>query len=72
MGWRNRSWYSKKTKAPRKKCDIAYFSTVWVPFIGGASTNQEWADRIGADGWATDAASAVKLAEKLTNIEGAR
>ncbi len=40
--------------------------------VGGAPTNQEWADRIGADGWATDAASAVRLAEKLVNIKGAR
>jgi len=40
--------------------------------VGGAPTNQEWADRIGADGWAADAASAVKLVEKLTNIEGAK
>ncbi len=40
--------------------------------VGGAPTNQEWADRIGADGWAADAASAVRLAEKLINKEGAR
>jgi corrinoid protein of di/trimethylamine methyltransferase len=40
--------------------------------VGGAPTNQEWADRIGADGWATDAASAVRLAEKLTNNKGDR
>lgn len=40
--------------------------------VGGAPTNQEWADRIGADGWAPDAASAVKLAEKLTSSKGVR
>jgi len=40
--------------------------------VGGAPTNQEWADRIGADGWASDAASAVRLVEKLTNNKGAR
>ena len=40
--------------------------------VGGAPTNQEWADRIGADGWAADAASAVRLAEKLINKEGSR
>ena len=38
--------------------------------IGGAPTTQEWADKIGADGWAGDASSAVKLAEKLANIQG--
>jgi len=40
--------------------------------VGGAPTNQEWADRIGADCWAPDAASAVRLVEKLTNNKGAR
>ena len=38
--------------------------------IGGAPTTQEWADKIGADGWAQDASSAVRLAEKLANIQG--
>ena len=38
--------------------------------IGGAPTNQDWASRIGADGWAKDASSAVKIAEKLINIKG--
>ena len=37
--------------------------------VGGAPTNQDWAVRIGADGWANDAASAVKLAEKLSIIK---
>ena len=37
--------------------------------IGGAPTNQDWADRIGADGWAGDASSAVLLAEKLLGSE---
>lgn len=40
--------------------------------VGGAPTNQEWADRIGADGWAPDASSAVRLAEKLTSSKGVR
>jgi methanogenic corrinoid protein MtbC1 len=40
--------------------------------VGGAPTNQEWADRIGVDGWAPDAANAVRLVEKLTNNKGAR
>lgn len=33
--------------------------------IGGAPTTKEWADEIGADGWAGDAISAVNLAKKL-------
>lgn len=33
--------------------------------IGGAPVSQEYADEIGADGYAPDAASAVKLAEQL-------
>jgi methanogenic corrinoid protein MtbC1 len=39
--------------------------------IGGAPTNEEWAERIGADGWAGDAAGAVTLAEKLIKAKGA-
>ena len=35
--------------------------------IGGAPTTQEWADEIGADGWAGDAVSAVKLVKDLVN-----
>jgi 5-methyltetrahydrofolate--homocysteine methyltransferase len=34
--------------------------------VGGAPVTQDYADKIGADGYAPDAASAVKLAEKLT------
>lgn len=33
--------------------------------VGGAPVNQEWADRIGADGYAESAVSAVKLAREL-------
>ncbi|MEL7563691.1 MAG: corrinoid protein [Dehalobacterium sp.] len=33
--------------------------------VGGAPTTQEWADQIGADGWALDAAQSVKLLDKL-------
>jgi len=33
--------------------------------IGGAPVTMEWADRIGADGYARDAVEAVKMAEKL-------
>jgi len=34
--------------------------------IGGAPTTKEWADEIGADGWAGDAVSAVDLVKQLT------
>ena len=33
--------------------------------IGGAPINQNWADQIGADGYAEDASSAAKLAKRL-------
>jgi corrinoid protein of di/trimethylamine methyltransferase len=33
--------------------------------VGGAPTTKEWAEEIGADGWAPDAASAVELVKKL-------
>lgn len=35
--------------------------------IGGAPVSKEYADEIGADGYAPDAASAVKLAERLAS-----
>jgi methanogenic corrinoid protein MtbC1 len=36
--------------------------------IGGAPTTQEWADEIGADGWAGDAVSAVSLVKQLVKV----
>ena len=33
--------------------------------IGGAPVTQDYADRIGADGYAADAASAVDIAKSL-------
>lgn len=33
--------------------------------VGGAPTSQDWADKIGADGWAPSAAEAVAAAEKV-------
>jgi len=33
--------------------------------VGGAPVTQEWADKIGADGYAPDASTAVKLAVAL-------
>jgi trimethylamine corrinoid protein len=37
--------------------------------IGGAPCNEKWAAEIGADGYAGDAISAVKLAEKLLSAQ---
>jgi len=34
--------------------------------VGGAPTSQEWADKIGADGWAEDSTSAVDIVKELT------
>ena len=36
--------------------------------VGGAPVNQEWADQIGADGYAEDAIEAVELAKKLVGV----
>jgi methylmalonyl-CoA mutase cobalamin-binding domain/chain len=33
--------------------------------IGGSPTSTEWAERIGADGWAKDASEAVRVVERL-------
>lgn len=33
--------------------------------VGGAPTSEDWAQQIGADGWADDAIEAVKLVKKL-------
>lgn len=35
--------------------------------FGGAPTSQEWADQIGADGWAENAAQAVDVVNELTS-----
>ena len=39
--------------------------------VGGAPVTQDWADEIGADGYAPDAASTVVLAKQLLGIEAA-
>ncbi len=38
--------------------------------VGGAPTTKDWADEIGADGWAPDAPSAVALVKKLQETSG--
>ncbi len=35
--------------------------------IGGGATSQEWADEIGAEGWAPDASRAVEVLNKIRN-----
>ncbi len=39
----------------------------FIVIVGGGSTTQEWAEEIGADGWAETAEKAVKVALKLVN-----
>jgi len=36
--------------------------------VGGSPTSEEWAEQIGADGWADDALETVALVKKLLNI----
>ncbi|MEM1658127.1 MAG: cobalamin-dependent protein [Candidatus Jordarchaeales archaeon] len=36
--------------------------------VGGAVTSKEWAESVGADGWAPDAEGAVELAKKLLGV----
>ena len=36
--------------------------------VGGAPVSQSWADKIGADGYAPDAAAAVDLCKKLVAV----
>ncbi len=38
-----------------------------IVLVGGAPVNQDFADRIGADGYASNAASAADLAKKMVN-----
>ena len=36
--------------------------------VGGSPTSEDWAEQIGADGWADDAIEAITLVKKLINI----
>jgi len=40
--------------------------------VGDAPVSQEWADQIGADGYAKDASAAVDIVRKLIGIQQAR
>jgi len=42
----------------------------YIVMVGGGPTTQEWADQIGADGYAKTAPEAVKLALKLVKTKG--
>jgi 5-methyltetrahydrofolate--homocysteine methyltransferase len=58
------------TALPAQKRTIHLFDEVGMHgqfklIIGGGATNQSWADEIGADGYAPDAASAVDLCKML-------
>jgi len=58
------------TALPAQKRTIHLFDEVGMRsqfklIIGGGATNQSWADEIGADGYAPDAASAVDLCKIL-------
>jgi methanogenic corrinoid protein MtbC1 len=33
--------------------------------VGGGPTTKEWADQIGADGWAKDASEAVRVVQDI-------
>jgi 5-methyltetrahydrofolate--homocysteine methyltransferase len=51
----------KTTVAALKAADLAVTKIV----IGGAPVTQAYADQVGADGYAPDAASAVEVARRL-------
>ena len=60
------------TALPAQRRTIHLFSEVGVRdqfklIIGGGATNQTWADEIGADGYAPDAAAAVDLCKRLVD-----
>ncbi|HLA81771.1 MAG TPA: cobalamin-dependent protein [Thermoleophilia bacterium] len=58
------------TTMPAQRELITYLSDLgrrdrFRVIVGGAPTSQEWADKIGADGWAADAQQAVELLARL-------
>jgi 5-methyltetrahydrofolate--homocysteine methyltransferase len=65
------------TALPAQKRTIHLFSEVGLRqqvklIIGGGATNQAWADEIGADGYAPDAAAAVDLCKRLLDQPSSR
>jgi corrinoid protein of di/trimethylamine methyltransferase len=58
------------TTRPAQRRTISLFSEVgqrdeYQIIVGGGSVDQHWADEIGADGYASEAASAVELCKQL-------
>lgn len=41
----------------------------YIVMVGGGATSREWAESIGADGWAETAVEAVRVAEQLINLK---
>mgnify|MGYP001085033964 CR=1 FL=1 len=61
------------TALPAQRRTISLFNEVgrradYKIIVGGGAVNQEWADEIGADGYAPDAASAVELCKGLIGV----
>ncbi len=62
------------TTRPATRSTINLFNEVGVRhrfkiIVGGGCIDQKWADEIGADGYAPDAASAVELCKRLVGVE---
>lgn len=61
------------TTRPAQRGTVNLFKEVGVRnryrvIVGGGSVNQKWADEIGADGYASDAAAAVDLCKRLIDM----
>lgn len=61
------------TTRPSQRSTINLFKEVgerekFKIIVGGGSVNQQWADEIGADGYAADAAAAVELCKSLIQV----
>jgi methylmalonyl-CoA mutase cobalamin-binding domain/chain len=61
------------TTAPQQQRVIEYFESKgqrdeYKIIIGGGAVNSDWAEQIGADGYAEDAGQAVSLVEKLLDL----
>ncbi|MFX1387700.1 MAG: B12-binding domain-containing protein [Promethearchaeota archaeon] len=59
MGFQREVINELKTRGLRDKYKV---------ILGGSPTSNEWADEIGADGWADDAIEAVVLVKKLLGV----
>jgi 5-methyltetrahydrofolate--homocysteine methyltransferase len=62
------------TTRPAQRSTIDLFTEVgerenFKMIVGGGSTDQRWADEIGADGYAPDPGAAVELCKKLVGVQ---